>query len=208
MKFNYTNDNSGKNYSFRGGDAMYEDVNHDGQINALDIMYLGSSLPKLTGGFGFSAYYKDLKLTAQFTYRVGVDILNLARLDAEAMKNNDNQSQAVNYRWRKEGDITTIPRAMYGENTNYNTLISDRFVEDGSYLRCSYIQVSYALKKDLLKPLGLNKINLYLSANNPFVLTKYTGVDPDISAGGYSPAQDNGKLPRVRSYTLGATVFF
>ena len=69
MKFNYTNDNSGKNYSFRGGDAMYEDVNHDGQINALDIMYLGSSLPKLTGGFGFSAYYKDLKLTAQFTYR-------------------------------------------------------------------------------------------------------------------------------------------
>ena len=187
---------------------MYEDVNHDGQINALDIMYLGSSLPKLTGGFGFSANYKDLKLTAQFTYRVGVDILNLARLDAEAMTNNNNQSQAVNYRWRKEGDVTSIPRAMYGAETNYNTLISDRFVEDGSYLRCSYIQVSYALKKDLLKPLGLNRISLYLSANNPFVLTKYTGVDPDISAGGYSPAQDNGKLPRVRSYTLGATVFF
>ena len=55
---------------------------------------------------------------------------------------------------------------------------------------------------------GYNKINLYLSANNPFVLTKYTGVDPDISAGGYSPAQDNGKLPRVRSYTLGITAFF
>ena len=208
MKFNYTNDATGKNYNFRGGDAMYEDVNHDGQINALDIMYLGSSLPKLTGGFGFSAHYKELKLTAQFTYRVGVDILNLARLDAEAMTNNNNQSQAVNYRWRKEGDVTTIPRAMYGADTNYNTLISDRFVEDGSYLRCSYIQVSYGLKKNVLKAIGLNRISLYLSANNPFVLTKYTGVDPDISAGGYSPAQDNGRLPRVRSYTLGATVFF
>ena len=208
MKFNYANDGSGKNYNFRGGDAIYEDVNHDGQINALDIMYLGSSLPKLTGGFGFSVNYHDLKFTAQFTYRVGVDILNLARLDAEAMLNNDNQSQAVNYRWRKEGDVTTIPRAMYGKDTNYNTLISDRFVEDGSYLRCSYMQLSYALKKSLLKPLGINRISFYLSANNPFVLTKYTGVDPDISAGGYSPAQDTGRLPRVRSYTLGATVFF
>ena len=208
MKFNYANDGSGKNYNFRGGDAIYEDVNHDGQINALDIMYLGSSLPKLTGGFGFSVNYLDLKFTAQFTYRVGVDILNLARLDAEAMINNDNQSQAVNYRWRKEGDVTTIPRAMHGDKSNYNTLISDRFVEDGSYLRCSYMQLSYALKKGLLKPLGLNRISLYVSANNPFVLTKYTGVDPDISAGGYSPAQDNGRLPRVRSYTLGATVFF
>lgn len=208
MKFNYTNDGTGKNYNFRGGDAMYEDVNHDGQINSLDIMYLGSSLPKLTGGFGFSVNYQDLKLSAQFTYRVGVDILNLARLDAEAMINNNNQSQAVNYRWRKEGDITTIPRAMYGKDSNFNTLISDRFVEDGSYLRCSYIQLSYALKKKALQFIGLNKISLYLSANNPFVITKYTGVDPDISASGYSPAQDNGKLPRVRSYTLGATVFF
>ena len=208
MKFNYANDGTGKNYNFRGGDAIYEDVNHDGQINSLDIMYLGSSLPKLTGGFGFSVNYKDLKLSAQFTYRVGVDILNLARLDAEAMINNNNQSQAVNYRWRKEGDETTIPRAMYGKDSNYNTLISDRFVEDGSYLRCSYVQVSYTLKKQMLKAIGLNKISLYLSANNPFVLTKYTGVDPDISASGYSPAQDTGRLPRVRSYTLGATVFF
>lgn len=208
MKFNYANDGTGKNYNFRGGDAIYEDVNHDGQINSLDIMYLGSSLPKLTGGFGFSLNYKDFKFSAQFTYRVGVDIINLARLDAEAMIGNNNQSQAVNYRWRKEGDITTMPRAMYGADSNYNTLISDRFVEDGSYLRCSYMQLSYSLNKKMLKPIGLNKISLYLSANNPFVLTKYTGVDPDISANGYSPAVDNGRLPRVRSYTLGATVFF
>ena len=208
MMFNYTNDNSGKNYKFHGGDAIYEDINHDGQINSLDIVYLGSSLPKLTGGFGFTVNYAAFRLSAQFAYRVGVDIINLARLDAEAMTGNNNQSQAVNYRWRKEGDVTTIPRAMYGVDTNYNTLVSDRFVEDGSYLRCSYVQLSYALKKKQLKWLGLNKISFYLSANNPFVLTKYTGVDPDISAGGYSPAIDNGRLPRVRSYTLGMTVNF
>ena len=131
MMFNYTNDASGRNYRFNGGDAIYEDVNYDGQINALDIVYLGSSLPKLTGGFGFTLNYRDWRLNTQFNYRYGNKILNMARLTAEAMTNNDNQSQAVNYRWRKEGDQTTIPRAMYGSGSNYNTLVSDRFVEDG-----------------------------------------------------------------------------
>ena len=208
MMFNYTNDASGRNYRFNGGDAIYEDVNYDGQINALDIVYLGSSLPKLTGGFGFTLNYRDWRLNTQFNYRYGNKILNMARLTAETMTNNDNQSQAVNYRWRKEGDQTNIPRAMYGSGSNYNTLVSDRFVEDGSYLRIGYIQLSYTLRKKYLTWIGLNRINFYLSANNPFVFTKYTGVDPDISAGGYSPAIDWSQTPRSRSYTLGITVDF
>jgi TonB-linked SusC/RagA family outer membrane protein len=208
MMYNYENDTSGKDYRFNGGDAIYDDVNHDGQINALDIVYLGSSLPKLTGGFGFTFNYGAWRLTTQFTYRYGNKIINKARLSAEAMVNNDNQSQAVNYRWRKEGDVTSIPRAMYGDGSNYNTLISDRFVEDGSYLRMGYAQLSYALTKKQLKWIGLNGISFYASANNPFVLTKYTGVDPDISAAGYDPAVDWAQTPRSRSYTLGITVNF
>ena len=208
MMFNYTNDATGRNYRFNGGDAIYEDVNHDGQINALDIVYLGSSLPKLTGGFGFSFTYGDWRLSTQFTYRFGNKIINRARLHAEAMTGNDNQSQAVNYRWRKEGDITSIPRAMYGSNSNYNTLISDRFVEDGSYLRMGYAQLNYNIRRKYAQALGVNRISLYLSANNPFVLTKYSGVDPDISSGGYSPAIDSAQTPRSRSYTLGITVEF
>ena len=208
MIYNYTNDGTGKNYRFNGGDAMYEDVNHDGQINALDIVYLGSSLPKLTGGFGFTFYYGDWRLTTQFNYRYGNKILNMARLNAEAMTGNNNQSQAVNYRWRKEGDITTIPRAMYGSTSSYNTLVSDRFVEDGSYLRMSYAQLSYTIKSKYLKWIGLSRASLYASANNPFVITKYSGVDPDISANGYDPAIDWAQTPRSRSYTLGITVEF
>ena len=208
MMFNYANEGDGVNYKFKGGDAIYEDVNHDGQINALDIVYLGSSLPKLLGGFGFSWGYGDWRLSTQFTYRVGNKILNLARLDAEAMISNNNQSQAVNYRWRKEGDVTSIPRAMYGSTSNYNTLISDRFVEDGSYLRMSYAQLSYALKKAWVKKAGLNRVSLYLSANNPLILTHYTGVDPDISSSGYGPACDTGQTPRARSFTFGLTVDF
>ncbi|MBR6263369.1 MAG: SusC/RagA family TonB-linked outer membrane protein [Prevotella sp.] len=208
MMYNYTNDGSGKNYRFSGGDAIYEDINHDGQINALDIVYLGSSLPKLTGGFGFTFIYKDWRLTTSFTYRYGNKIINIARLNAESMVGNNNQSQAVNYRWRKEGDVTSIPRAMYGGNSSYNSLVSDRFVEDGSYLRMAYAQLSYTLRQKYVKFLGLNKISFYCSVNNPFVLTKYSGVDPDISAWGYSPAIDNAQTPRSRSYTLGITVDF
>ena len=208
MMYNYTNDATGKNYRFQGGDAIYEDVNHDGQINALDIVYLGSSLPQLTGGFGFTFNYGDWRLSTQFTYRVGNKILNMARLHAEAMIGNDNQSQAVNYRWRKEGDVTSIPRAMYGNSSSYNSLVSDRFVESGDYLRMSYAQLSYTLRKKYLTWIGLNRMSFYASVNNPFVLTKYSGVDPDIASGGYGPATDNAQTPRSRSYTLGITVEF
>ena len=208
MRYNYNNEGTGRNYPFVGGDAIYEDVNHDGNIDALDIVYLGSSLPKLQGGFGFSFTYGALRLSTQFTYRVGNKILNMARLNSESMTSNYNQSQAVNYRWRKEGDVTTIPRAMYGSNSNYNTLVSDRFVEDGSYLRMSYAQLSYAFKKKQLEWIGFNSISLYASINNPFVITKYSGVDPDIVQGGYAPAVDNAQTPRSRSFTLGITVNF
>ena len=209
MMYNYTNDGTGKNYKFKGGDAIYEDINNDGNINALDIVYLGSSLPKLTGGFGFNLNYNRWKLNAQFNYRLGNKILNLARLDTEAMINNNNQSQAVNYRWRKEGDITNIPRAMYGSGTNYNTLVSDRFVEDGSFLRLNYLQLSYSFDpKAVKKAIGLNGLRFYASANNLFCLTKYTGVDPEIGYGSYGAATDTGQTPRSKSYTLGITVDF
>ena len=209
MMYNYTNDATGKNYKFKGGDAIYEDINHDGNINALDIVYLGSSLPKLTGGFGFTLNYNRWKLNTQFNYRVGNKILNLARLDGEAMINNNNQTQAVNYRWRKEGDVTSIPRAMYGVGSNYNTLVSDRFVENGSFLRLNYIQLSYSFDpKVIKKALGINRLSFYASANNLFILTKYKGVDPEVSYGGYGAAVDGGQTPRAKSYTLGITVDF
>ena len=211
IRYDYRSDGTGHTSShqgFNGGDAIYEDANYDGNINALDISYLGSSLPKLTGGFGFTFNYGDWRLSTQFTYRVGNKILNLARLNLESMIGNNNQSQAVNYRWRKEGDVTTMPRAMHGENEAYNSLVSDRYVEDGSYLRMSYAQLSYAINKKYLKWIGLNRVSFYASINNPFVITKYSGVDPDISQSGYDPAIDRAQTPRSRSYTLGITVDF
>lgn len=214
MKYCFSNeDNRSLDYDFKGGDAIYEDINHDGNINELDIVYLGSSLPKLTGGFGLTLTYDRWRLNAQFNYRVGNKILNLARLDAESMLTNNNQSQAVNYRWRKEGDVTSIPRAMYGTMSNgavsnYNTLISDRFVEDGSFLRLNYLQLSYSLPAKAARAIRLKGVRAYLSANNLFCLTKYKGVDPEISYGSTGVAKDEGQTPRAKSFTLGVTVDF
>ena len=210
QRFGYK-DGSRVGYPFKGGDAIYEDINHDGNIDKYDIVYLGNSLPKLTGGFGFKLHYERLTLNAQFNYRVNYDILNMARLDMEAMTSNNNQSQAVNYRWRKEGDVTTIPRALNGgadNSTNYNTLVSDRFVEDGSFLRLNYLQLSYSIDPKILKKWHMKTLNVYVSANNLFCLTKYSGVDPEIGYGGYGVTTDNSQTPRSKSYTVGLTIGF
>ncbi len=188
------------NYQFRGGDAMYEDVNHDGQINELDIVYLGSSLPKFTGGFGFKLNWGRLSWNNQFNFRYGNKIINRARMNVENMYSNNNQSRAVNWRWRVEGDITEIPRAL--RQAGYNYLGSDRFLEDGSFIRLNYSQISYSLDPKIIKKWGLSQLSFYVSANNLFVLTKYSGADPEVDR------EDNAQTPRSKSFTAGLTVQF
>ena len=204
MVYNYKDGKVG--YPFRGGDAIYEDINKDGNINELDIVYLGNSNPKMQGGFGVKFQYKRLTLNTQFTYRYGVDVVNSARMNVENMYTNNNQSVAVNWRWRKEGDVTLMPRALY--NTGYNWLGSDRYLEDASYLRMSYLQLSYSVDPSILKKYGLNQLALSGSANNLFILSKYTGLDPEIGADGWGRAFDGSKTPRSRSFTLSLTVGF
>ena len=209
MAYNYKDGSA--TYMFRGGDARYEDINHDGNINELDIVYLGNSNPKLQGGFGLTFQYKRLSLKTQFTYRYGVDVINRARMKVENMHTNDNQSYAVNWRWRKDGDaaddpMSRLPRALY--TTGYNWLGSDRYLEDASYLRMSYLQLSYSVDPNLLKKYGLNQLYLSGSANNLFILSKYTGLDPEIGADGWGRAFDDSKTPRSRSFTLSLTLGF
>ena len=193
-------------YEFKGGDAMYEDINHDGTINELDIVYLGSSLPKFTGGFGIKFKWGRWSWNNQFNFRYGNKIVNNNRMNLESMYGNGNQSRAVNYRWRVEGDIAQIPRALrqYG----YNYLGSDRFVEDGSFIRLNYSQISYSLPPATIKKWGLSQLSFYLSANNLFVITKYSGSDPEVGYGGYGISADNAQTPRAKSATLGITVQF
>jgi hypothetical protein len=127
-------------------------------------------------------------------------------MNAEKMYDNTNQSASVNWRWRMDGDITTIPRALY--QSGYNWLGSDRFVEDGSFLRCNYVQLSYQIPAQQLKPLGINQLSFYVSMNNLFILTRYSGVDPELGYGGYSITFDDSQTPRAKSFTAGITLSF
>ncbi len=196
------------NYRFEGGDAIYEDMNHDGQINEEDLVYLGTSMPKVSGGFGFTFKYKNWKLNTSFNYRFGVKVVNQARMELQSMATAYNQCASVNYRWRKDGDVTPMPRAMFGSTAAYNYLGSDRYVEDGSYVRFQYLQLSYSLKEKALKPIGLRRLSVYVSANNLYCWTKYSGSDPEHSVKGYSYAIDNANTPRSKSFTVGLSVDF
>jgi hypothetical protein len=202
--YNYQDGNS--SYKFQGGDAIYEDINHDGQINSLDIVYLGNSNPKMSGGFGVSFFYGNWSLKTSFTYRSGIKIVNSAKMGLEEMFNAYNQSSAVNWRWRKNGDVTTIPRAMY--DTGYNWLGSDRYVEDASFIRMSYVQLVYNFNRKVIQKLGLNRLQFSVSGQNLLVFSKYSGTDPEHSAGAWGIAYDNSQTPRSKSVTANFIIGF
>ncbi len=203
MKYAY---GTSSEYNFQGGDAMYEDINHDGQINALDIVYLGNSLPKVNGGFNIGLNYGRWSIKARFNYRFGNKVVNLARMNLENMYGTGNQSATVNYRWRKDGDVTPMPRAMYA--AGYNWQNSDRYVEDGGFVRFQNLQISYNFDKKLIKKWGLNQLQAYASLNNLYVWTRYSGVDPEVSASGYNPALDNSRTPRSKQFTFTLNIGF
>ena len=207
MIFNY----GGVNYKFEGGDVIYEDINHDGQIDELDVVYLGGSNPKINGGFGVDLTYGQWTLRTNFNFRVGNKIVNLARMFAERMTTNNNQSAAVNHRWRTNGQVTEIPRAMSSKvanGTTYNSMVSDRYVEPGDYLRFQYFQLGYNFKTEKIRKWGLSSLRLAASGNNLIFWSKYSGVDPDHSASGFTPSYDSSQTPRSRSFTVSLNVGF
>ncbi|QES88294.1 SusC/RagA family TonB-linked outer membrane protein [Rhizosphaericola mali] len=192
-------------YTFQPGDAKYQDINHDGNIDYRDIVYLGNTNPKLTGGFGPTITYKDrLKITAFFSFRTGYKLINATEMYTTNMYSFDNQSTAVLRRWRKDGDVTDIPRAVYGYG--YNWLGSSRYVQDASYLRWRTITVRYDLAPNTSRRLGLNALGFYLTAENIFTWTKYIGQDPEVTTRITSPfsvATDNSVTPPTRTVTIG-----
>jgi TonB-linked SusC/RagA family outer membrane protein len=206
MKFNYPS----IGYTFQPGDAMYEDINHDGNINYQDVVYLGNGNPSFTGGFGSSVTYKTAwKLTAFFNYRYKVDVVNGTKINTTNMYYFDNQSTATLRRWRKDGDVTDMPRAMY--RTGYNWLGSDRYVEDASFLRFRTITLRYTAPKKTISRLKLKNLSAYFTAENLFTWTNYTGQDPEVSMRGADPfrvAVDYSFTPPTKTYTIGITASF
>ncbi|HAH23954.1 MAG TPA: SusC/RagA family TonB-linked outer membrane protein [Prolixibacteraceae bacterium] len=195
-------------YVFEGGDAKYEDVNHDGKIDELDLVYLGDLNPKLMGGFGQNVQYKGFVLNTFFYFKVGQKIINQTRMDTENMYGFDNQSKATNWRWRSAGDDTDMPRALY--NKGFNWLGSSRFVEDGSYLRLKTVSLTYNFKESFAHKLKVKDLKIYTTVYNVYTWTKYSGQDPDVS----QPSKpdelpiDRSRTPPSRKLLFGINVTF
>ncbi len=207
MRFNYPS----TDYQFKPGDAMYEDINHDGNIDYRDIVYLGNGIPKFTGGFGPSITFRNnLKLSAFFNYRWGYELINGTKMNTTNMYGYNNQSTAVLRRWRNPGDVTDMPRALY--NSGYNWLGSDRYVEDASFIRLRSVTLRYNFPQTLLKKINLKTVSFYATAENLFTWTKYTGQDPDVlSSRDNNPLSynvDNSITPPGKTILMGITVGF
>ncbi|MFD2036835.1 SusC/RagA family TonB-linked outer membrane protein [Belliella marina] len=190
------------------GDAKYEDVNGDGVIDQYDIVYLGNAMPMLTTGGGFNLRYKGWMLSTFLHGRLGQMVVNRTRIDTENMRGTGNQSTAVLRRWRHEGDDTEIPRALFGEGYNY--LGSDRFVEDGSFVRLKMISLKYTLPKNILDKFKMERMDIFMTVQDVFTWTKYTGQDPEVplSSNIYMLSVDNASTPRPRRYALGINLNF
>lgn len=207
MRYRYPN----VDYEFQMGDAKYKDINHDGNIDDLDVVYLGNANPDYTGGFGSTIKYKNFRMNFFFHGRVGNKIINTVQMNGENMFNYDNQTTSVLKRWRNPGDETDIPRALLGYG--YNWLGSDRFVGDGSFLRLKYMTFTYDFSKSIAKKLGMQEIKFSTTFNNLFTITRYLGQDPEITVKSndgsiFTVGYDYSNTPRTRDVTFNLNLKF
>lgn len=193
--------------AYQAGDVEYVDQNNDNKIDKYDRVVLGNPNPTLFGSVYASVNYKRFTLDAQFSYSYGNKIYNALRRNFESMKGFENQLISVNNRWQEEGDVTDMPRAVYGDPVGNNDF-SDRFIEDGSYLKLRALTLSYAFKNG---DMGIVEGgSVFVSAENIFTLSKYLGYDPELSYS-YDPSKqgiDFGKVPQPRTFKFGFKLQF
>ncbi len=185
------------------GDFKFADLNGDGKITGDDRTFIGDPTPTWSFGFNISADYKgfDIQIFGQGV--AGNQIFNgLRRLDIAGA----NWTTAALDRWTPTNPLASFPRLINGDPNKNFTTPSTFYLSDGSYLRIKTLQIGYTLPKNLLSKVGLQKIRFYLSSNNLYTFTKYTGYDPEI--GGSSYGIDRGIYPQARSFLAGVNVSF
>jgi len=185
------------------GDIRFLDLDNNGVINADDRTYIGNPFPNWSFSMNNSLSYKDFDLQIFFQGIADADIYNANRIWQESMSIPQNQTTKVLDRWRGEGTSNTVPRAVYSD-PNMNVRHSDRFIEDGSYLRLKNLTLGYTLPAALAQKVQLSTARFYLSCQNLFTLTNYSGFDPEVGAGGV----DMGTYPVTRTVSLGVNIQF
>ncbi|HUH29042.1 TonB-dependent receptor [Gelidibacter sp.] len=189
------------------GDIVYADTNFDGVITSEDRTIVGNPHPDFIYGLTNNFSYKGFDLSIFLQGSQGNDVFNGSRLFLESLQGGDNQTTAILRRWRQPGDVTDIPRATTDPvKAAQNKRVSSRFIEDGSYLRFKNVTLGYSLDAEALRKTFFSSIRVYLSAQNLFTFTNYTGLDPEVNYRG----DDNSVIgtdfftyPQAQTFTLG-----
>jgi len=194
----------------RPGDIMFKDLNGDGVVNAADQEIIGNAQPKYYGGLTNTLRFKGVDLTVLAQFNVGNKIFNDSRTFTQGMSSTYGQDAAVLNRWTTTNTNTDIPRAVYGD-PNQNNRNSDRFLEDGSFLRLKTVTLGYNLPVSLLTRAHIRTARIYVQSQNLVTFTKYSGLDPEVntfSGSNVSLGTDFFTYPQARTFTGGVTLGF
>lgn len=173
----YFADDTGAKHYFQGGDVHFADIHQDGVIDAKDKTVIGDPNPDIYGNIHLSLGWKNVSLSAAFNYSLGNDIYNYQRSILNSGATFYNQQVAVTNAWQVDGQTTSMPRIAYGDPMG-NNRFSDRWIEDGSYLRLKTLRLSYRIP---VNTSWLQGLTVWAEAANLFTVTKYTGADPEVS---------------------------
>ncbi|MCF0198186.1 MAG: SusC/RagA family TonB-linked outer membrane protein [Bacteroidaceae bacterium] len=195
--------------NFRAGDMHFIDQNGDGVIDDGDKVVIGNPNPDIYGNLYTSLSWKYLRLDVNFKYSLGNDIYNFQRSILEAGNTTYNQTSAMVNRWAFEGQVTDVPRACYRESDDWrnNERMSDRWIEDGSYLKLKNVRLTYTLPNSKTNT-WLQGLKVWAEGNNLYTVTKYLGTDPEMSSRNSALYQgvDNGLIPSGRGVNVGITL--
>lgn len=198
-------DATGAKIPFAAGDTKFADLKADKVINESDMTVIGDPNPDFFGKI-FANFFigKHLSIGFNFNYSLGNDVYNFQRSILESGSMFMNQTTTMCNRWMAEGQVTDIPRVTYGDPMG-NSRFSDRWIEDGSYLKLKNVTVSYKIP---MRSEYIQGLTLWASGNNLFTISKYLGSDPEVCAGNGVLYQgiDRGNLPYGPSMTLGVKI--
>jgi len=203
----------------RPGDRYFADINGDGKVDADDRTFIGNPQPKFFGGLNLDGNYKAWDINLYFYGSYGNKILNYVESNLESFaKRGSEGADNVSEKYFQNHWTPTNPSNRYaralpngGDNSSLNNVPSSVWVEDGSFLKLKNVSIGYTLPVGLLNRFSISRVRVYVSSQNLFTITKYTGLDPEIGMQGGSATQngvDNGTYPSSRYFTVGLNVTF
>ena len=203
----FQNQTEVENHAFQPGaapgDIRYRDLNNDGVINESDRTVIGNPNPTWLFSMNNTVEWKGFELSVYLQGVAGNSIYNANNIENTGMAAAMNQTVAVLDRWTGEGTSNFMPRAVYGD-PNQNCRVSDRFIENGSYLRVKNIMLAYSFPGKMLQKINVHGLRLALICENVATISKYSGFDPEVSINGI----DSSRYPIPRTYSVGLNLNF